>query len=195
MQPETKDRDHVLLDLEQTIDARITRTRNARQWRVFLMQTAGVMLSVFLLLTQVIGIVIIRGDSMNPTLYDGDIALIWRCGRSYAAGDIVLFETAAADVALLKRVVATGADTVELVSGSVIVNNVICYEPYLYGEGTYPVNEMAYPLTVSEGHYFVLGDNRGDALDSRTQAVGEIPAEEIHGKIIFLFRASGKSPT
>ena len=44
-------------------------------------------------------------------------------------------------------------------------------------------NEQQYPLTVPEGEYFILGDNRNDSLDSRVMSIGTIEENRIIGEI------------
>lgn len=162
------------------------------QWRVFLIQTGCTMLAVYLLMTLVIGITVIHGDSMQPTLYDSDIALVWRLSGKYEAGDIILFSSEAFPDALVKRVVAGPGDILEIdnETGKVIVNNVILDEPYIYS-GTYTRNGNNDPIILGENEYFVLGDNRMVALDSRDERVGTIMKGEIMGKIVFLVRVGG----
>ena len=162
------------------------------QWRMFLIDTGCMMLAVYLLMTLVIGITVIHGDSMQPTLHDNDVALIWRLSGGYEAGDVILFRSDASPNVLVKRVVAGPGDTVEIddEGGLVIVNNVILNEPYIH-TGTYNKGGQDGPITLGENEYFVLGDNRTAALDSRYAEIGAVSKSEILGEIIFLVRSGG----
>ena len=52
-------------------------------------------------------------------------------------------------------------------------------------------NEMGAPLTVIEGQYLVLGDNRGVSIDSRDQNVGTVASKQILGSVILIIRTRG----
>ena len=169
-----------------------SKSEEKAEWRRFLIETGCVMLAVYLLLTLVIGIIVIHGDSMQPTLHENDIALLWRLSGGYESGDVIMFRSDASSEVLVKRVVAGPGDTVEIDddAGVVIVNNVILSEPYIYS-GTYNKGGQNGPITLGENEYFVLGDNRMVALDSRYAEVGAVPKSKILGKIIFLVRSGG----
>lgn len=82
----------------------------------------------------------------------------------------------------VKRVIATEGQTVDLIDGAVYVDGKKLNEPYYKGE-TYPTDStMVYPYTVSEGCVFVMGDNRGNSLDSRSSQLGEVDEDAILGK-------------
>ena len=92
-------------------------------------------------------------------------------------GDIVVFHIADREGAdLVKRVVGLPGEAVELRDGRVFIDGTLLPEPYLTGFDD--SNEA--PLSVPEGHYYVLGDNRGVSYDSRF--MGPIPMERIIGK-------------
>ncbi len=82
----------------------------------------------------------------------------------------------------VKRIIATEGQTVDLIDGAVYVDGKKLDEPYYTGE-TYPTDSATiYPYTVSEGCVFVMGDNRGNSLDSRASRLGEVDEDAILGK-------------
>ncbi|WP_341252402.1 signal peptidase I [Euzebya pacifica] len=77
---------------------------------------------------------------------------------------------------LIKRVIALPGETVEMIDGVVHINGTPLDEPYTRAESRdFPA------VTVPGGHYYVLGDNRGNSLDSRF-ALGTIPEENVIGR-------------
>lgn len=115
---------------------------------------------------------------------------------------------------VVKRVIGEPGDTIQMVDRVVIRNGERLDEPYTdpdyvgdeplpsYGPGNYqwhldalpegvdpatyrPTRDSWGPLVVPEDHYFLLGDNRDQSLDSRY--MGFIPADVIRGKAIFLY--------
>ena len=148
---------------------------------------AGVLL-VFSLLFRV---VVVSGPSMNNTLYDGDWLLL--LGSVLYGdpqhGDVIVASKDSYDNGspIIKRVIATEGQTVDIdfKAGIVYVDGVALDEPYTLT----PTNikeGIAFPLTVSEGCIFVMGDNRNMSKDSRSDEIGLIDCREVLGKAIFL---------
>ncbi len=99
-------------------------------------------------------------------------------------------------VYFVKRVIATEGQTVDLRDGKVYVDGELLDEPYYSGE-TYSIDSTVhYPVTVEEGCIFVMGDNRGHSLDSRSSQLGQVQDEAVLGKSqlrIFPFDSIGKT--
>lgn len=135
--------------------------------------------------------VVVVGDSMNDTLVDGD-RLLLISNLIYAEpkqGDIIV---AAKDSfrngePIVKRIIATEGQTVDIdfKTGTVYVDGVALTEPYI-STPTVENEGASFPLTVPEGCIFVMGDNRMNSLDSRSNQIGLIDEREIIGKVIFL---------
>lgn len=83
---------------------------------------------------------------------------------------------------LIKRVIATEGDTINIEDGNLYVNSKLQEEDYTKGS-TPAKNSIDYPLEVPEGKVFVLGDNREYSLDSRD--FGLINTEGIKGKVVY----------
>ena len=146
---------------------------------------------VMLLFLVVFRVILVTGDSMFSTLWDGDYLLLVSdlfCGDP-EPGDIVVISKQSFDHGspIVKRVIATEGQTVDIdfESGTVYVDGAALREPYIHNETT---NEegMVFPLTVAENCIFVLGDNRAVSLDSRSPQIGQIDRREVLGKALCL---------
>lgn len=149
------------------------------------------LLLMMLLFLVVFRVILVTGDSMFTTLWDGDYLLLVSelfCGDP-EPGDIVVISKASFDNGspIVKRVIATQGQTVDIdfESGTVYVDGQALREPYIHNETT---NEegTVFPLTVAENCIFVLGDNRAVSLDSRSPQIGQIDRREVLGKALCL---------
>ena len=137
-------------------------------------------------------IVPIKGVSMHPTVGDGDFVFILKVG-SFKRGDIVVIENVDEDgnaERLLKRIIAIEGDTVETrnVEGEerYFVNGEMLEEPYVNNgqeaKGRQPL------ITVPEGRFYYLGDNRrvsADSYSSTTSGSKLGYMDNIVGKVLF----------
>ena len=141
-----------------------------------------------ILLQTVFGLAIVRGGGMSPASGDGDVALTYRLEQAYSANDVIVYR-AQSGQQLIGRVVALPGDVVEVTEdGAFKVNGNA--QPSSNGQSTAPAESgPAYPLTLGEGQYFVLGDDRMQAVDSRE--VGAIGINVVEGKVVALLRLRG----
>ncbi len=102
-------------------------------------------------------------------------------------GDIVTFKDMTnPSRVLIKRVIATGGQTVDLRDGVVYVNGVALSEPYTEGKPTLALgSDISYPYTVPQGSMWVMGDNRTNSSDSR--AFGAVPLSNLTGRAFFRY--------
>ncbi len=137
---------------------------------------------IFLFFVRVIDV---RGDSMNPTLYDGQKMLVSGLFYKPRQGDVVIFKTDDydSDKALVKRVIATEGQVVNIDfdRGIVYVNDEPYEEDYI-AELTRVKIDFRGPWTVPEGCVFVMGDNRNKSTDSRDKRIGDVDEREIIGR-------------
>lgn len=148
----------------------------------------SVILLVFLLLFRII---VVTGDSMYSTLWDGDYLLLMSnllCPEP-EAGDIVVVSKQSFDDGspIVKRVIATEGQIVDIdfENGIVYVDGLPIEEDYI----NTPTNRqegMSFPLIVDEDCYFVMGDNRNNSRDSRSPDIGQVDRREILGRAILL---------
>lgn len=126
------------------------------------------------------------GDSMVPTLENNDWLLV-HSKSSYEYGDIIISsQPNAFNEPIVKRVIATGGQTVDIdfETGEVKVDGKVLQENYI-AETTTVREDMAFPITVPEGKLFVLGDNRRHSTDSRSSLIGLLDERYIIGKVKF----------
>lgn len=148
-----------------------------------------IMMLLFLL---VFRIIVVSGDSMFSTLWDGDYLLLLSnlFYQEPEQGDIVVISKESYDngAPIVKRVIATEGQTVDIdfAAGVVYVDDVALEEDYINNLTT-DDRGVSFPLVVDENCIFVLGDNRSVSLDSRSPLIGQIDQREILGKAIFLF--------
>jgi len=145
-------------------------------------------LIVFLLLFRVI---VVSGDSMFSTLWDGDYVLLLSnlFYQNPEQGDIVVVSKKSFDngTPIVKRVIAVEGQTVDIdfEQGIVYVDGEVLEEPYINNLTTNPEG-MIFPLVVEEGCIFALGDNRQVSRDSRDPIIGQIDRREVLGKALVL---------
>ena len=121
---------------------------------------------------------------MYPTLRNYDYILINRAiywGSMPKAQDVIVFKSQLQDEKILiKRVIAVAGDALKIKDNKVFVNGVQLDESYIHGQLTTGTIDTVIP----EGQVFVMGDNRGDSLDSRFKEVGYVNKQDVVGKTI-----------
>lgn len=131
----------------------------------------------------VAGISFVKGESMEPTLQDGQLTAYVRIVPEYKRGDIVSVRMPSGEY-YVKRIIAVGGDIVDVRDGRVYVNDKELDEPYVQGRTAIPEKGIRLPYTVEPGKVFVAGDNRENSVDSRT--FGAVLKKEVQGKLLFI---------
>jgi signal peptidase I len=192
------------------------------RWYIYLLIILVIRLAGFSVNTTVIEHNIFKAyevpaGSMMPTLLIGDHFL---CDPSYynnhnpERGDLIIFKTPAVEnKTLIKRIIGIQGDTIQIVDGTVYVNQKKLDleflkkvtleqggEAYEYretlGNSSYQIlnlmnsnyiwaNRNYGPVTVPDGEYFVLGDNRDNSYDSRHW--GMVRRDQIYGRPVFIY--------
>lgn len=141
---------------------------------------------IFVLFQLVFGVAIVDGESMQPTLQQDDVVVFLRIVPQYKTGDIVLVQRPD-EAKSIKRIVAQPGQTVDIdtTSKSLLVDGVAENSPFLYTE-TKKKTGAAYPLSLRETEFFVLGDNRTNSIDSRN--FGAVDETLLDGVVLAVFR-------
>ncbi len=135
----------------------------------------------------------VNGQSMYPNYHDGEYILTnliaLRLG-SINRGDVIVFQAPPdPEKDYIKRVIGLPGDQIEVKNGGVLVNGKVLNESdylasdVLSSQGSYLTEGKT--ITVPQGNYFVMGDNRPESSDSR--AWGFVPKDKIIGESFFVY--------
>lgn len=137
------------------------------------------MIAVFRL---IIGVSTVSGHSMDTTLRDGQTVVFNRLKQYYDYGDIVYIRMASGEK-YVKRVIGRPGDVIDIHDGKLFVNGKEETGDYINGKTNAVPSLVKYPLTLTDGQYFTVGDNRGVSVDSRFY--GPVIKGQIRG-VIFI---------
>ena len=151
---------------------------------------------IFVFIGRTIGV---EGNSMLQTLHWNDRVIMSGLFYKPKNGDIVIFRPpsdAFGATPLVKRVIAVEGQTIDInfETGEVFVDGVVIDEAHYINEPTYSRMNFVGPLTVPDGHVFVMGDNRNYSSDSRDSRVGTVDTRYILGKVHFLLMPGEVDP-
>lgn len=171
--------------IDQVEEARKTIKYKIRYKKV-IRSTLGVLIVVasisVLVVTLLMPVLQISGDSMSPTLGNGQIVLSLKT-TDFKSGDLMAFYYG--NKLLVKRCIAGPGDWVNIdADGNVYINNELQNEPYL-SEKALGTCDIELPFQVPDNRWFVMGDNRVTSTDSRTVQIGCIAEEQLVGKVVF----------
>lgn len=126
----------------------------------------------------------IRSNSMAPTLIDGQRVVLDKVSfrlRLPRRGELVAFHAPADHALTLKRTVGLPGDLVAIEDGRLRVNGRFAEEPYVDHR---LVDSVYYgPVTVPPAAVLVMGDNRGESVDSRRY--GPVPTADLVGRVLW----------
>ena len=142
---------------------------------------------IFVFAVRLVGV---DGESMYPTLHDGDM-LTLQSNFTYEpkVGDIVVLRSENFERGpLVKRIIAMDGQTIDIdfETGEVSVDGVVLDEPYI-NDPTTRYEGMDFPVTVPEDCVFVMGDNRLHSTDSRDPRIGCVDKRYVLGKVLTVF--------
>jgi signal peptidase I len=177
-----------------------------KAWVREVVETVMLAALVFLSVRASFGNFKVDGNSMYPTLENGEFLIVNKLVYSEVdleklsnflpfidpgsdptryvfhgpeRGDIiVLRDPRDPNTDLIKRVIGLPGETIEIVNGKVYINDRLLEEPYI----TTPWNDTLPKILIPPDEYFVMGDNRNNSLDSRSAQVGLVSKDLIIGK-------------
>jgi signal peptidase I len=165
----------------------------------------------------------IPSESMVPTLEIGQRVLVDRLTKNfgdYERGDVLVFKPPAgadnsrnicgvehnearsacprptdeqSDTNFIKRVVGVGGDRLSVRAGRVYIDGQPLEEPYARIDDSCPICNLPQEIRIPEGHYFMMGDNRGASADSREW--GPVPEDWVIGQAFATYWPPGKIGT
>ena len=195
----------------------LVRSRIQHWWRQDIRPFVALALILFSLRSSLADWNDVPTGSMRPTIVEGDRVLVDKLAYDLKVpfttlhlaewgnperGDIAVFYSPHDGKRLVKRVIGLPGETLELKEKKVYINGTPLDEPYVHflfpvdaasgdlGEGTFDVRRSYGPVTVPEGHYFMMGDNRDNSQDSRYW--GFMPREYVKGKALFVYFSFGE---
>lgn len=125
----------------------------------------------------------VDGDSMRESLHNGDILILNKLDKSYERFDVVVINYNKSK--LVKRIIGLPGENIEYKNNKLYINNKNIDDVQTIRTLDFSLEELYSINKIPEDHYFVMGDNRGNSLDSRDYRVGLIKKEDIVGVTIF----------
>ena len=163
-------------------------TKFLKEWVPYLI----IIVMVVIIRTWIVTPVIVRGDSMDETLHDGEVLLLSKI--SYRLNDIKRYDIVVIkdkdDDYIIKRVIGLPGDIIKYKDNNLFINEKQINKTFTEDETDdfdleeiCEINDDDCSNGIPKGKYLVLGDNRDVSADSRTK--GLINEEQIIGKTIF----------
>ena len=171
---------------EQEDDKKKSEKSQMREFFSLILYVAGVVLLSIVLNKFVIQKVEVDGPSMNMTLKTGQQLMVQKVSYHFTnpkRGDIVVFKPPGYedDTLYIKRVIGVPGDRVQIIDGYIYLNGEKYDDPQWTEEILDP-GIAEEEVTVGEGEYFVVGDNRNDSMDSRD--FGAVDKSRIMGEAV-----------
>ena len=168
------------------LEGELRRERYKRRYSAVLKSTVYTLITVaaiaVLVATLWMPVLQIYGNSMTPTLTEGDIVLTVK-NSDFTRGDIIAFYYV--NKLLVKRCIAGPGSWVNIDDdGNVYVDGQLLDEPYVDEKALGDTN-IELPYQVPDERWFVLGDHRATSVDSRNSTVGCVSDEQIVGQIVY----------
>ena len=127
----------------------------------------------------------VDGRSMMNTLHDGDNLIVEKLSYRFSDPkrfDIIVFPPTGKKEYYIKRIIGLPGETVQIdENGNIYINGELLEENY-GAETIQNPGRAANPITLGDDEYFVMGDNRNNSKDSRSEEVGNVKRSQIIGR-------------
>ena len=152
-------------------------------WIVYILIIIGLS---YLIITYVGQRTMVSGQSMEPTLSNGDNLIVDKISYRFqdpSRYDIIVFPYRYEEnTYYIKRIIGLPGETVQVIDGYVYINGEQLTSDIYGMEPMESAGEAGQPITLGADEYFVLGDNRNHSSDSRDPSVGVLHRGELIGK-------------
>lgn len=143
-----------------------------------------IIISIYFLLiatmqNHIFGVFRVSGGSMLPNIKEKDLKLVNHMVKKYERGDVVVAKDYKNKVLVIKRVVGLPGEKIDVIDNKVYINGEELNEPYL-DEKYNNANDCIRNIRLNKDEYYLLGDNRGDSVDSRS--LGPFKNKDIIGR-------------
>ena len=142
-----------------------------------------IIVGVVLFRTYIATPVRVDGDSMKDTLYNNDILILSKLTKKYNRFDVVVINYR--NTKLVKRIIGLPGENIKYDDNELYINGKKLKDVETMRTIDFSLEELYGMKKIPQGEYFVMGDNRGNSLDSRDYRVGLIKEEDIVGITTF----------
>lgn len=169
-------------DLEKGAGQKVDMKKEILSWVFYI---AFVLVLTWVIITFVGQRTRVDGRSMMNTLHDGDNLIVEKLSYRFSDPkrfDIIVFPPTGKKEYYIKRIIGLPGETVQIdENGNIYINGELLEENY-GAETIQNPGRAINPITLGEDEYFVMGDNRNNSKDSRSEEVGNVKRSQIIGR-------------
>lgn len=169
-------------DLEKGTGQKVDMKKEILSWVFYI---AFVLVLTWVIITFVGQRTRVDGRSMMNTLHDGDNLIVEKLSYRFSDPkrfDIIVFPPTGKKEYYIKRIIGLPGETVQIdENGNIYINGELLEENY-GAETIQNPGRAAKPITLGDDEYFVMGDNRNNSKDSRSEEVGNVKRSQIIGR-------------
>ena len=169
-------------DLEKGAGQKVDMMKDILSWVFYI---AFVLVLTWVIITFVGQRTRVDGRSMMNTLHDGDNLIVEKLSYRFSDPkrfDIIVFPPTGKKEYYIKRIIGLPGETVQIdENGNIYINGELLEENY-GAETIQNPGRAVKPITLGDDEYFVMGDNRNNSKDSRSEEVGNVKRSQIIGR-------------